>query len=187
MIELNKEEAEKKSIELLELLLSIHHETNFSSETDDKLLKIIHTMLKERKEEERDIRETTFDLYMTYAQLQYSDILEFVEDCENTFIDFGKTSEILNRAKRLMESTQINESDLKSIIREMNIEYNRLNDREEDIKKEGFRKFIKRAFLPIFGIEVTLFLGVGYLNIIKFSVLSFGTYLYRLLYNIVHF
>ena len=161
-VTISEEEAKKRTTEFVKLLLSIHYDLNFAlCKADDKLLKLIIMMIEEQKAEERDIQEVITNLYHKYAEECFENIQYYLRWHENSFTDFRETFEIMNRAQRVIERTQVSIPDLKEIIKEMNVEINRLEDDEEGLKDEGFRRFIK-YFGAMLGIEITTITGFVY-------------------------
>ena len=161
-VTISEEEAKKRIIDHVKLLLSIHYDVDFAlCKADDKLLKLIVMMAEELKAEERDIQEITTDLYLKYAEECFENIQYYLKWHENNYTDFRKTFEIMNRAHRVMQRTQVSIPDLGEIIKEMNVEINRLEDDEEGLKDEGFRRFIK-YFGAMLGIEITTITGFVY-------------------------
>lgn len=156
IVEFKKEEADRRAKELIALLLSIHRSTNFAvCKVDDNVLDLINTLLNEQRGEEKDIQGKTLELRIKYAEELHDRIMEYVDWHEDTFMDFKHASSALNNAERIMQSTQIDTSDINRIIRKMKINLDRMNDKEGTYENEGNRKFYK-SLLAILSIEATI-------------------------------
>ncbi len=159
---LSEKVAKEQSISMVKLLLAIHRDLNFSiCKVDDDLLQLIDSMLELQKGEERSVVEIKFNLYKKYAEELHDRILEYIDWHEETYINFKGTSEILNRAERIMANTQLDTENLIGIIKEMSTELNKLTDKEEGNEVDGFRAFGLR-FLSILVTETVTIFGVVY-------------------------
>lgn len=182
MVKLSETEARTQSVKLLEVLLKIHRDTNFSEcKADDNLLGLISNLMNGIEVEKRTVEEITLKLYQRYAKELFNKILEFVEWEEDTYINFDHTSEILNRAKRVMGNTQIKQADLTCIIKEMNEEYQRLEDKEDRNETKSFRNFIT-MLLVLWGIEAGV-LGAVTFRTETFSVVNTFAYFYGIAFT----
>jgi len=129
--------------EFIQLLLDIHRLTDFAiCKEDDKILSFISQNLKDNSEIQ-NIDNISFDVYLNYTKVRFNGILELIEDYEDTLIDFRKTSAILNRARRIINSTQIHITDLKRLLIEMNREFRRLKDNIDGLETTSYRKYLK--------------------------------------------
>lgn len=159
-VSITDEDAKERSIGLIESLLSLHYDVDFSMpKPDDRLLSLILEMLKQHRTEERDIQEMITDLHRDYAVEIFEVLRDYLKWQENSYADFRQTLEIMNSAKRMMQRTQVTTHNLKEIIIEMRDENNRLEDDQEGIEDEGFFKFIKYTAL-IFGAELSAIIGI---------------------------
>jgi hypothetical protein len=157
MVKLSEVDAETQSARLLEALLKMHRDTNLSEcKVDDELLELISKLMKGDDVEKRTVEEITFRLYLRYAKELFNKIMEFIEWSEDTYINFDETSEILNRAKRVMGSTQLKQADLESIVNEMIQEHKRLEDKEDRIENKSYRIFLA-ILISLWTVEAALF------------------------------
>jgi hypothetical protein len=173
-VTISDEEARERSIGLIELLLSVHRDADFAiPDPDDELLRLILKMLKQQEAEEKDIQEMTFDLHMNYAEELLDDLKDYLKQHRDSYANFRQTSKIMNRAKRVMQRTQVSTCDLKEIIEEMSSERDRLEDDEDGIRDEGFNKFTRYVVL-LLGTEITVIAGIFYQTELPLAAKAYG-------------
>jgi hypothetical protein len=188
MVRITPEEARNHAAELLELLVSIHHQTKIADcPMDTKMLEEVGRMLTNLEMEERDIEAITLNLLKAYVKQLFNEILYFTEVNRDTYIDFDRTSEILERAKEVIGSSLSHEEDLRDIIESMTIELQRLRQSRRTLMKEGRSKFLKTlAGSYVVGITVVgLITSIGNVNISQ--VLGYSLFLAFVIYYLVEF
>ena len=125
MVEIPIEEARYKSIELLDLLISMHRQTNVADHvTDTQILQSIRTMLSDLQAEDREIDTLRTNLLKKYAEQLYNELFNFVEINKDTYIDFADTSVIMNHAEEIIDNELLNNDELSNVIDDMKNHFN---------------------------------------------------------------
>lgn len=169
--------AKEKALELLELILSVHHDTKLADcETDTKMMESIKRLLTDMEAEESDLLKTQINLYRAYAKELHEEIHYFIEINKSSYIDFEDIPEILEHVDAVMENKLSKLDDYRSVIQEMNGELENLRKLRIKLNKQGRNRFLRYLFgvytlvIGAFGTGA-LFGGAGMSGLIPYFLL----------------
>lgn len=167
--EKSEKRKDKPALVFIQDLIKLHEDCGFGLiDKDGAILDYLHDVLKnEKSPNQTDINTLRVRLYYHYAIKLNNDLSDYAHELSTELINTDSTFSLINSCTRKLDKiersirldTKETLKELSAIINSLIEEYNKLVDKEPELKNKGRQKFIK--FLsPILLISSGVFVGV---------------------------